>query len=152
MLALWNDCRGMNRRRSSLDGMRREMDRLFYDFDRGFFSNRPRGWSSGPTFKLTESDEELVIKGELPGVAKKDLEITLDRGTLTIRGERKDEPPEGYAAVRRERRSLRFSHSYRLPVHVDSGKAEAKLEDGVLVLTLPRAEESKARQIPVATA
>lgn len=145
MLALWNNYRGLNRRRSSLDEVRREMDRLFYDFNRDL-------WPAGPELRLVENESELVIRAELPGVAEKDLEITLERGTLTIRGERKDEPPRGYTAVRRERRSMRFSHSYSLPARVDSEKATAMLEDGVLVLTLPKAEESKPRQIPVATA
>jgi HSP20 family protein len=147
MLALWNNYGGLNRRRSSFDEMRREMDRLLWDLDRGFLSGR----SQGPDFRLVEKEDELVIEAELPGVAGKDLEITLDGGTLTIRGERGNEAPEGYRAVRRERGTLRFSHSYMLPARVDSGKATAKLEDGVLVLTLPKAEEAKPRQIPVAT-
>ena len=145
MLALWNNHRGLNRRRSSFDEMRREMDRLFYDFNRDL-------WPAGPEFRLEEKESELVITAELPGVAEKDLDITLERGTLTVRGERRDTTPEGYKAVRRERRSMKFSHSYSLPARVDSEKATARLEDGVLVLTLPKAEESKPKQIPVATA
>jgi len=148
MLALWNNYRGLDRRRSSFDEMRREMDRLFWDLDRGFLSGR----APGPEFRIVENEDEFVIKGELPGVAEKDLEITLDGGTLTIRGERGNEAPEGHRPLRRERGTLRFSHSYMLPARVDSGKATARLEDGILVLTLPKAEEAKPRQIPVATA
>lgn len=145
MLALWNNYGGLSRRRSSFDEMRREMDRLLWDLDRGYLTGR----TQGPDFRLVENENELVIKAELPGVSEKDLEITLDGAALTIRGERGNEAPEGYRAVRRERGTLRFSHSYMLPARVDSGKATARLEDGVLVLTLPKAEEAKPRQIPV---
>ena len=140
MLALWNNFRELDRELSAFDEMRREMD--------WFFSGR----TLGPRIKLIENDDELVVRAVVPGIEEKDLEITLERGTLTIRGERKEDPPKGWKALRKERGSLRFSHSFMLPSRVDGEKAKASLKEGVLELVLPKAEEAKPRQIPVATA
>jgi HSP20 family protein len=148
MLALWRNGPTLDR---SFDEFRREMDRLLWDFDRGFFSSRPL-YRGTPRVTLSEKEDAFVVRAEVPGVAEKDLEISLDRGVLTIRGERSHETGEGSKVLRRERGSLRFSHSFTLPCRVDAESAKASLKDGVLELVLEKAEEEKPRQIPVASA
>jgi HSP20 family protein len=136
MLALWRDLA--------------DLERALWNVDRSF---GPRSWYRGtPRVTLSEGEHELVVRAEVPGVAGKDLEISLEKDVLTIRGERRQETPEGHRVHRRERGSLRFSHSFTLPARVDAGKASARLANGVLTLTLPRASEDMPRQIPVATA
>jgi HSP20 family protein len=108
------------------------------------------GWS--PALDLYQNNDNLVTQVELPGMRKEDIEISLHDGTLTISGERKIESPRsenGEKAERSERYFGRFRRSIALPVHVDGGKVSASYRDGILTVTLPKAEEAKPRQIQI---
>ena len=105
------------------------------------------GWS--PAFDLYESGDHLVAVVELPGMRKEDMEISLHDGTLTISGERKHESTNGEAARRTERYVGTFRRSITLPTRVDAGKVSATYENGILKVTLPKAEEAKPKQIQV---
>lgn len=100
-----------------------------------------------------QTEDAIVIKASLPGVKPEDLDISVTGDTLTIRGEVKHEHEEpesnGKQYQIRERRYSRFSRSLTLPSMVDAGKAEAEIEDGIVTLTIPKAEEAKPRQITV---
>jgi HSP20 family protein len=86
----------------------------------------------------------------LPGIKADDIDITIDNGMLTIQGEAQEEhAEEGERYHLRERRYGTFCRSVALPVGVDAGKATAEFEDGVLTLTLPKAEEAKPKRIAV---
>ena len=95
-------------------------------------------------------DQELVLKAELPDMNRDDIDITVDNGTLTIRGEKKlssDVKEEQFHRI--ERRYGTFSRSFSLPQTVDTTKVAADYKNGVLTVRLPLREEAKPRQIKV---
>ena len=131
-------------------------DELNSFFDMPFGSNSNRlgqlftGWS--PALDLYESGDHLVAVVELPGMRKEDIDISLHDGTLTISGERKRESnnnDKDETAQRTERYVGTFRRSISLPTRVDPGKVTATYEDGILKVTLPKAEEAKPKQIQV---
>jgi HSP20 family protein len=106
------------------------------------------GWS--PALDLYQSSDNVVAVVELPGMRKEDIEISLHDATLTISGERKRESSSnGDKAERTERYVGRFRRSIALPTRVDAGKVSATYRDGILTVTLPKAEEVKPKQIQV---
>jgi HSP20 family protein len=105
------------------------------------------GWS--PTLDLYQNTDNLVAVVELPGMRKEEIEISLHDGTLTIAGERKAEASNGEKAERTERYIGKFRRSISLPVRVDTNKVNATYRDGLLTITLPKAEEAKPKQIQV---
>ena len=129
-------------------------DELNSFFEMPFWSGFARagqlftGWS--PALDLYQSNDNVVAVIELPGMRKEDIEISLHDGTLTISGERKRES-KGNAekAERTERYIGRFRRSIALPTRVDAGKVSATYQDGILTVTLPKAEEVKPKQIQV---
>jgi len=99
---------------------------------------------------MYQTDDDVVIKAALPGIKGEDLHISIADGVLTIQGEMKEEKVTEKARYHlRERRYGTFSRSIQLPTEVVTDKAEAKFEDGILTLTLPKAEETKPKTITV---
>ena len=137
----------------ALDRWSNLRDELNSFFDMPFSSSFDRagqlftGWS--PPLDLYESGDHLVAVVELPGMRKEDLDISLHDGTLTISGERKRESNNGETAQRTERYVGTFRRSTTLPARVDASKVSATYEDGILKVTLPKAEEAKPKQIQV---
>lgn len=109
-------------------------------------------WNALEQVYVRDTGDDLRIWAEVPGFDAKDLQVSLERDTLLIRGERKDAAPEGYAVQRKERSALRFSHAFKLPARVEPDKIEAKLNNGVLELRLPKASEERPRTILVKAA
>jgi HSP20 family protein len=105
------------------------------------------GWS--PALDLYQSSDNVVSLVELPGMRKEDIDISLHDNTLTISGERKRESKNGENAERTERYVGTFRRSIALPTRVDANKVSATYEDGILKVTLPKAEEAKPKQIQV---
>jgi HSP20 family protein len=106
------------------------------------------GWS--PALDLYHTNDNVVAVVELPGMRKEDIEISLHDGTLTVSGERKlESTSNGEKAERSERYVGRFRRSIALPTRVDAGKVSATYRDGILTVTLPKAEEVKPKQIQV---
>jgi HSP20 family protein len=96
------------------------------------------------------ANQEVVLKAELPDMVREDIDITVDNGTLTIRGEKKfanDVTEESFHRI--ERRYGTFSRSFSLPQAVDTGKVAAEYRNGVLTVRLPLREEARPRQIKV---
>lgn len=129
--------------------LREAMDRLF---DEAF--TRPlsllEGWGSLPLIDMYQTDNEVVVKATLPGVKPEDLHITVTGDVLTIKGEVKAEEEVKNATYHlRERRYGTFSRSIPLPVPVVADKAKAEFENGILTLTLPKAEEVRPKTITV---
>jgi HSP20 family protein len=104
-------------------------------------------WS--PALDLYQDTDSVVAVVELPGTRKEDIEISLHDGTLTISGERKRESCNDEKAERTERYIGKFRRSITLPTRVDANKVSATYQDGILTVTLPKAEEAKPKQIPV---
>jgi HSP20 family protein len=99
---------------------------------------------------VTETEDEFVVKASVPGVKPEDVQITVQGDTLTIRGEcRSEEEKTGERWHLRERHFGSFQRSVSLPAPVDSDKAQASHEHGVLTLTLPKTEEAKLRPIKI---
>ncbi|MCA3747885.1 MAG: Hsp20/alpha crystallin family protein [Rubrobacter sp.] len=132
-----------------------EMSRMFDEMFRGL-SRRPREVSGrrfewSPAVDVFSRDGDLVIKAELPGVRREDVDITLQDGVLTISGERKEteeESGEGYLV--RERFYGSFRRSFQLPEGVDESKIHARFEDGVLeVVVEGAAQKTQPRRIQI---
>jgi HSP20 family protein len=97
-----------------------------------------------------DADKEVVLKAELPDMVREDIDITVDNGTLTIKGEKKvsaDVKEEQFHRV--ERRYGSFSRSFSLPQTVDATRVSAEYKNGVLTVRLPLREEAKPRQVKV---
>jgi HSP20 family protein len=123
----------------------RQLDRLFAEGEQESWEPR----AGFPRVSLDDQGAALVIRAELPGLAETDLELSATATTLTLKGERKVEAPQGYSTHRSERSTYRFARTFELPAKVDSGKVEARLENGVLTVTLPKAPEAQPKQISV---
>ena len=105
------------------------------------------GWT--PALDLYQSNDNVVAVVELPGMRKEDIEISLQDNMLTISGERTGGRSDGENAERTERFYGKFRRSITLPTQVDAGKVGASYKDGILTVTLPKAEEAKPKQIKV---
>jgi HSP20 family protein len=131
-----------------LASLREEVNRLF-DFswpsrDSGLFS----GWS--PALDVFDDKDSLVVKVELPGLKKDEINLSLHDGVLTISGERKREvEKKAGETFRSERYFGKFQRSVTLPTAVDSTKVAAAYKDGVLTVELAKSEEAKPKQIAV---
>ena len=105
-------------------------------------------WS--PAVDIFENGDDLVIRAELPGVNKNDIDVRSQDGSLVLRGERKrEEEITDDNAYRLERSYGGFVRSFRLPETVDAARIGASYKDGVLEITLPKAEESKPKRIEI---
>ena len=133
-----------------LSNLRDELDTLF---ELPFWSNFGRqtqlfsGWT--PALDLYQNNDNVIAVIELPGMRKEDIEISLHDGMLTIAGERRTETQDGEKAERSERYVGKFRRSITLPTRVDANKVSATYKDGILTVTLPKAEEAKPKQIQV---
>ncbi len=105
------------------------------------------GWN--PALDLYQTPDNVMAVVELPGMRKEDIEISLHDGTLTIAGERQSATNDGEKAERTERFSGKFRRSVTLPTRIDAGKVSATYKDGILTVTLPKAEEAKPKKIEV---
>jgi HSP20 family protein len=132
--------------------LRDEMARLLDDFSQTApLVGRP-GWRPTgvfPALNVWEDGQNLYAEAELPGFRMEDLEVSVAGNELSIKGERKDEHQEKGACHRRERATGLFNRVLRLPVDIDANKVEATLKDGILFITLPKAEQAKPRKVQV---
>jgi HSP20 family protein len=104
-----------------------------------------------PPLNLWTSPDGAIVAAEVPGVASEDLDITIQRDTVTVRGNRPPEPADDRTVVQRQERAHGpFARTIVLPFRVDADKASAKLERGIVTLTLPRPEDDKPHQIKIA--
>ncbi|HWN97480.1 MAG TPA: Hsp20/alpha crystallin family protein [Methylomirabilota bacterium] len=134
-----------------LSTLRDEIDRLF-DSPLNALTNDSQQFLNGwlPTLDLHEDKDHLVLKAELPGMKKEDIDISLHGDVLTLSGERKEEENYEKAETYRAERFLgRFQRTLTLPFAVNASKVQASYKDGILTVTLPKAEEAKPKQIQV---
>jgi len=130
--------------------LRTAMDRLFEDsFVRPAWAGGSLDTTQFP-LDVRMTADDLVVEGQLPGVKPEDVEITLENGRLTIRGDAasEQERQDGDFLVREIRRGS-FSRTVALPSGLEAEKATATFEDGVLTLRIPKAEQVKPRQIRI---
>lgn len=148
---------------SPFDEMERrmeQMERAFEDFfpmpwRRGF--GFPSSWGKSlwaeewmPKADIIERDEEILVRAELPGVEKNDLDLTVTENTVTLKGETKKEQKEEKGNYYRSETSRgSFTRTFSLPCDVDGSKAKAEFKNGILELTLPKVEKSKRHAIKI---
>ena len=133
--------------RRSFPTLRFDVDRMFEDF----FGRPVYDWTgAGPLADLYETDDEYVVELDLPGWDRKDIDVTVEQGVLSIRGEKTQETEEELNAYHvRERGMASFQRSFTLPHTIDPNAVNAKFENGVLRVQLPKMAEAKARRIEV---
>ena len=134
-----------------LNRMQEDFDRLFDEPfgrwlapTRGFF----HGW--GPAIDVYEDKDNVLVKVEIPGMKKEEIEVYITEDLLDISGERKEETEfKSAESYRSERYFGRFHRSITLPTAVEANKIEAHYKDGVLTVTCPKTEEAKRKQVEV---
>jgi len=141
------------------DSLRREIDRLFDDFDRGFWRSQPRlrrsmfdiepfwihpvSWGAEPAVDIVEKEKAFEITAELPGLDEKNIEVKLANGGLTIKGEKQEEKEETKKDYHLHERSFgAFERYFAMPESVDADKIDASFKKGVLTVTLPKKPEA----------
>jgi HSP20 family protein len=146
------------------ENLRREVDRLFEDFDGGFWRSRfpssfdvapfrraASGFAAVPAVDVSETDKAYEITAELPGMDEKNVEVKLANGVLTIKGEKQDEKEEKRKDYyMRERSFGSFERTFQVPDGVDADKIAANFKKGVLTVTLPKSEQAQKAEKKIA--
>ena len=134
--------------------LRDEIDHIFDNFFGRGRKGEIEGWQSSglrsPAVDMEETDKQIIVKAEMPGLEPNDFHISLTENTLTIKGEKKEEKEEkkrNYHMV--ERRYGSFYRSIPLPCSVETDKVEASYKKGILEITLPKAKAARVKQINV---
>ncbi len=136
--------------RHDMNRLQRDFDRLFGSFFPTFDEDAEPNVSWTPHLDVLETEDAYLLEMDVPGVSRDDIQINLQDGVLTVSGERSSrEVTENDNVVRVERQAGRFFRSFRLPKQINDQKIEARHENGVLMVTLPKIEESKPRKIKV---
>ncbi len=133
--------------------LRREFDSMIDTFwgSWGDRNGTPGGWH--PRTDVSETEDAYVVHADLPGMDREDISVTFKENVLKIEGEKKRTSEEKDKSFFRSERAFgRFSRSFRLPSTVDVGKISASYKEGVLSLTVPKAEVAKPKQIEVKVA
>jgi len=133
----------------NLDRLHEEIDRLFdRPFGRSGGMTRFEGWM--PSVDVCEDKDNVIVKAELPGAKKDEIQVSVTDGTLHLSGERKHESDyDGKDSYQSERYFGRFERDIALPTEVAAEKIQANYKDGVLTVTCPKTEESRKKQIEV---
>jgi HSP20 family protein len=138
---------------SDMLGIRRQTNHLFDDVFSPLFRSDDSllsRWNWHPTVDIYDNDDNIVIKAELPGIDKKDIDIDVKNGVLTLKGERSfDNEVKEEKYYRRERAFGNFERTFRLPAKVDPEQINANYKDGILTIDIPKPEEQKPKQITV---
>jgi HSP20 family protein len=135
----------------NLSGLQEQVNRLFETGFRGR-SDESALTTWAPSVDIYETENELVLKADLPEVAEKDIDIHVENNMLTVRGERKFEQKvkeENYLRIERTYGS--FSRSFSLPNTVDTDAIKAEYKNGVLTVSMPKRAESKPKQVKIST-
>lgn len=137
-----------------LNDIRRDMDRMFGEFfetpRRARLVGRAGRGASVPNLELIDRKGEMVLRAELPGIKKEDVDITIHDEAITIKGEfKQDQTVKEEDYYFSERRYGSFERTVPLPVDVNTEKAKATVKDGVLEVVLPKKEEAKPKEIKV---
>jgi len=131
-----------------LDSLQGDMNHLFDRFFEGRGSKANTRWI--PAMDLVETEDHLVLRGDLPGLTEDDVEIEIKDNVLTVSGERKADNEETNGGFYRVERSFgRFSRSLTLPRRIDADKVEAKFDNGVLEVRIPKPEETKTTRVQI---
>ena len=134
----------------AIGGLRQEMERFFDRFFEPRWDEVPALGEWTPRLDVSETKDALVVKAEIPGVEQKDINVSLQDQTLTIKGEKQQEKEEKDERWHRVERSYgSFLRAVRLPAAVDADRVTATFKNGVLTVTLPKTAAAKGTAIPV---
>ena len=147
---MWSRWSDIDRMFNAMNLLQSRMDNIWGDYG----TSRPItaagiAAESMPKTNMYDKGDHFEVIAEVPGFAKENLDIKIQGNYLEISGTHQADAPEGYDVHRVERGTTSFSRSFTLPSDVDSEKTEASLKNGLLVLTLPKAEAAKPKQITV---
>lgn len=132
---------------SDIEAIRRQMDTMFDEMI-GLDSAKKGAWK--PAIELQDQDDNLILRAEIPGIEGKDLDIRVSRNAVTLRGEHQyDHKREEKGYVRSEFYYGKFERAIALPVPVQNDQVQAEFANGILTLTLPKAEEVKNRVVKI---
>jgi HSP20 family protein len=134
------------------DQFGRMVENMFQDFFAPLAQGRWSGDDVGmPRLDVTETEKTFEVKAEMPGVKKDDVHVSIDGQRVTIEGEcqQANEQRQGEQVVYSERSTRKYQRSFTLPAEVDDANAQARLEDGVLMLSLPKKPGATARQLTI---
>jgi HSP20 family protein len=148
-VGFWHDGYPFSR---NLQVLQKEMNRMFDHFFRGDIFDDGTSFTQTwvPAVDINESEDSFIITAELSGIKKNDVKITVDNNVITIRGEKKNELETKSVNTHRVERSYgSFERSFALPKSVKADAIDARFEDGVLTVTLPKTEEAKQKLIEV---
>jgi HSP20 family protein len=127
-----------------------DLNRIQREFEKSYFGPRARPADFAPPVDVHEDADSLVLRAELPGVKREDVEVSIDSNVLTLKGERKlEKEEEGRRYHRVERAYGTFVRQFQLPSNIDATSIDAKLSDGILTLRLHKKAELKPRKIDV---
>jgi HSP20 family protein len=135
-----------------MENLRREMDQVFRGFGMGrllaptFLHGLE--FEEYPRVNISEDENNVYVDALVPGIEPQNINLNVMKGTLTLSGERKEEPGER-AWHRRERGTGKFLRAIELPVGVDAERVDARYQSGILTITLPRSEEAKPKKIAI---
>ncbi len=132
----------------TFEDMDRFMDEVFCTWTTPWWRTGDMGWA--PSIEVLDRKDSIMVRAEMPGMQKEDIDVSVMGDTMTISGERRQEAEakeEDY--YRREMSYGKFSRSITLPTSVDAEKIEATYENGILEINLPKIEKAKARKIEV---
>jgi len=136
-----------------LNMLQDRMNRLFDDAGRPWRTDEPAATTSwSPSVDIFETEGEIVVKAELPGMDRKDIQLNLENNVLSLRGERKfqkETKDDNYHRI--ERSYGVFSRAFSIPATVDEERIRADYKDGVLKIVLPKKDQAKPKQIKIAT-
>ena len=134
-----------------LSVLQERMNRLFEDAGRGYRGDEAAATTSwSPAVDIYETENEIMVRAELPGIDRKDIALSLDNNVLTLKGERrfeKETRQENYHRI--ERAYGTFSRAFSIPAIVDEEKIRADYKDGILTIALPKKEQVKPKQIKI---
>lgn len=134
---------------SGLTAFRKEMDRFF---DRVWAGDELPVGTWVPEVDISETAEAVTLKAEVPGIEPKDLQVTLEDGVLTLRGEKRQvEEQKDERRYRSERRYGNFVRGIRLPASVEPAKVAATFRNGVVTVVMPKSVEKRGKTIPIST-
>lgn len=139
---------------TAIESMRREMDRFFDELTPFSWMRENNGGSMmdvwTPSTDMSEDENEYIIKMDIPGMTKDDIEVNFEDNRIIIRGERSEEEEEEKKDyIRKERYDGSFYRSFTIPKTVEEDQIKAKFEEGVLKINLPKAEVSKPKEVKV---
>ena len=130
-----------------LFGLHREIDRLFSEFAQGM---GPNGANIVPNIEISETDKTIEVSAEMPGLERKDVDISIEDDTLTIRGEKKVEESQKDKNVQLSERSYGvFYRVLQLPPGIDPSSIQATMSNGILKVTIPKSAKSEPKKIEV---